>query len=81
MIRFGNGYEKNREGEPPNIVAELRAKLLVNETGMRKARGTRAMGFFLRRVCELCFCDFGAAIYVRMNLQAVRLGAVIPDSG
>lgn len=37
VIRFGNGYEKNGEGEPPNIVTELRAKLLVNETGVRKA--------------------------------------------
>lgn len=48
VIRFDDCYKEDGKGEPPDIVAELRAKLFVHEAALRKPFGSRVRGFLLR---------------------------------
>lgn len=48
VTRFDDCYEDNNKGEPPDIVAELKAKLFVHEAAARKAREARVRLVLLR---------------------------------
>lgn len=48
VIRFDDCYKEDGKGEPPDIVAELKAKLFVHEAAARKAREARVRLVLLR---------------------------------